>query len=77
MDAVGDMTDRHFRLGPAGKQALKDTAAYRAMETADAIDYPAAAHGEIRHVEGFVDIVRTLATERQQPRKSIRSRCSA
>ena len=66
VDAVGDVSDRHFVRRPARKERLEEMAADFAMQTADAIDRAAAADGQIGHVESLRRVVRVLAAQGQQ-----------
>ena len=66
MDAVGDVTHRHFNLGPTGKEWLEQIPANMAVQAADAVDGAAATHGEVGHVERLVGVVWIGTAQRQQ-----------
>ena len=66
VDSVGHVSDRHFVLRPARKQRPKEPPAHLPVQAAHAIDRPAAADGQIRHVERLRRVVRVLAAQGQQ-----------
>ena len=66
MDSVGHVSDGDFVLRPVRKERLEEMSADFPMQATHAIDRPATADREIRHVETLGRVVRVLATKRQQ-----------
>jgi|SRR6516165_5103167 len=66
MNAVGDMTDRHLLLRPAGKQRLENMPADMAVQAADAEALHRCPHGQIGHIERLVSIVVTGTAQREE-----------
>ena len=66
MDSVGHVSDRDFVLRPVREERQKDVPAHLAMQAAHAIDLPAPANCQIRHVERLRRVVRVLAAKSQQ-----------
>src|SRR5580704_14034102 len=66
MDAVSDITDRHFRLRPAREKLLKNPPAYLAVQAADAIDRARPVNGKISHVERLVFVCRVHSAQRHE-----------
>ena len=64
--AVGYVPHRHFALRPTGKERRENVPAHPAVQLAYAIDRPAPAHRQVRHVEGLVRVIGILASQRQQ-----------
>ena len=60
------LSDGHFIRRPLGKKRLEEMPADLAVQTAHAVDRPAAADGQIGHVETFRRIARIPASQGQQ-----------
>ncbi len=66
VDSIGDVADWHFFFRPARENTAEQLPAHLAMQTADAIDSAATAHGQIRHVKRLRSIAGILAAQCQQ-----------
>jgi hypothetical protein len=71
MHAVGDRPHRHLGFWPARKQGLKQAAAHRAMQPADAIHSATAVHRQNGHIKRLVGVVRVPVTEGQRYRVAV------
>src|SRR5580704_1914824 len=66
MYAIGDMTNRHFRIGPTRKKKLKDPAAHCAMQTTDPVDRATPTDGQVSHIERLIRIVCPCTAQSEQ-----------
>ena len=66
VNSVGHVSDGHFVRRPVRKERLKEVPADFPMQAAHAIHRPAAADGQIGHVETLRRVVRILAAQGQQ-----------
>ena len=66
VDSVGDVSDGHILLRPSRKERPKELPADFPMQAADAVDGPAAAQGQVSHVEILRGVVRILPAQGQQ-----------
>ena len=66
VDSVGHVSDRDFVLRPVREQRQKEVPAHLPVQAAHAIDRPAPANRQIRHVERLRRVVRVLAAKSQQ-----------
>jgi hypothetical protein len=69
MDSVRDMADGHLNLGPAREKTSKNSPANFGMETTDPVYRCASANRQVRHIEGFIWIVRMQTTQSLQAGK--------
>lgn len=66
VDSVGHVADWHLVHWPTRKQRRKKLATHLSMQTAHAIDRPASAHSQIRHVERLGSVIAVAASQSQQ-----------
>src|SRR5580692_7876695 len=63
MHAVCDVANRHFSLGPAREQVLKNAPAHFAVQPAHAVDRAGSANRKECHVEWFALVTRVYAAQ--------------